>query len=124
MRVLLSIKPEFAEKILLGEKLFEFRKVLPRTHKLTTVVIYATMPVGKVVGEFKVGEVLTDTPKKIWDSTRLSAGISKKYFNEYFTGKDLAHAIGVKSARRYKKPVNLCKYVPSGVAPQSFCYIR
>lgn len=124
MRVLLSIKPEFAEKILLGIKRFEFRKVLPKSHEMSTVVIYATMPVGKVIGEFDVGEILSDTPKNIWCTTRENAGISKEYFNEYFEGRNIAHAIGVKSVRRYKKPASLSKYLPSGVPPQSFCYIQ
>jgi predicted transcriptional regulator len=123
MKVLLSIKPEFAEKILLGEKKFEFRKVLPKSDQVTTIVIYATMPLGKVVGEFDVGEILTDTPQKIWRNTKECAGITKKYFNEYFEGRDVAHAIGVKAVRRYKNPESLSKILPGGVAPQSFCYI-
>lgn len=124
MKVLLSIKPEFAEKILLGEKRFEFRKVLPKAHGIKTIVIYATMPLGKIVGEFDIGEILTDTPQKIWRTTKGQAGITQKYFNDYFEGKDIAHAIGVKAVRRYKRPAELSKYVESGVAPQSFCYIQ
>lgn len=55
MRVLLSIQPEYAEKILNGTKRFEYRKAVTRNESVRTVVIYATMPVGKVVGEFEVG---------------------------------------------------------------------
>ena len=54
MKILLSIKPEFVEKIISGEKKFEFRKSLPKRDGITTVVVYSTMPVGKVIGEFKV----------------------------------------------------------------------
>jgi len=53
MQVLLSIKPEYAEKILNGEKKYEFRKVLPKNKSITKVIIYATMPIGKVIGEFQ-----------------------------------------------------------------------
>ncbi|WP_369009144.1 ASCH domain-containing protein, partial [Escherichia coli] len=49
MKVLLSIKPEFAEKILNGTKRFEFRKGIFKNPQISTVVIYATMPLGKVV---------------------------------------------------------------------------
>ncbi|MBI6731014.1 ASCH domain-containing protein, partial [Pseudomonas amygdali] len=43
MKVLLSIKPEYAEKILQGEKRFEFRKSVFKNPDVRTVVIYATM---------------------------------------------------------------------------------
>ena len=48
MRVLLSIKPEFAEKILNGAKRYEFRKQA-FAQPVEAVVLYATKPVGKIV---------------------------------------------------------------------------
>ncbi|MDD8572078.1 ASCH domain-containing protein, partial [Escherichia coli] len=50
MKVLLSIKPEYAESILSGKKKYEFRKNIFRNKNVDTIVIYATMPVGKVIG--------------------------------------------------------------------------
>src|SRR5690554_4986725 len=100
MRVLLSIKPEYAEKILLGQKLYEFRKSIFKNPDVKTVVIYATMPVGKVVGEFDFDEVLSDTPQAIWAETSKFSGITKKFFNSYFDGRGTAHAIKVREARR------------------------
>jgi predicted transcriptional regulator len=41
MRVLLSIKPEFAFKILMVKK-YEFRKVVFKNPKVKTVVVYAS----------------------------------------------------------------------------------
>lgn len=124
MKVLLSIKPEYAEKILQGEKRFEFRKSIFRNSEVKTVVIYATMPVGKVIGEFDFDEVLSDNPKEIWSLTSKFSGITKKFFNEYFDGRKLAHAIKVAAVRRYETPQSLKEYIPSGSAPQSFCYIK
>ena len=40
MRVLLSIKPEFVEKIFSGEKLYEYRKAMFKNVNVSTVVIY------------------------------------------------------------------------------------
>ena len=60
MKVLLSIKPEFAEKILNGTKRFEFRKGIFKNPQISTVVIYATMPLGKVVGQFRIESILSD----------------------------------------------------------------
>ena len=123
MKVLLSIKPEFAEKILQGEKQFEFRKVIPKSPEVRTVVIYATMPVGKVVGEFDIAGFLSEKPSDLWAITSTFAGISKRFFNEYFHGRDTAHAIKVRDVRRYETPLELSSVLSSGVAPQSFCYL-
>lgn len=124
MKVLLSIKPEYAEKILDGDKHYEFRKAIPRAPGVTTVVIYATMPVGKVIGEFDIDQFLSETPSDLWSITSEFSGISKRFFNEYFQGRDTAHAIKVKKARRYDQPLDLSSVLRSGVAPQSFCYLN
>jgi len=87
MRVLLSIKPEYAEKILNGTKRFEYRKSAPRNEAVRTVVIYATMPVGKVVGEFEVAGVLRESPDALWKQTKTASGITRKFFDEYFSGR-------------------------------------
>ena len=123
MRVLLSIKPEYAEQILLGKKRYEFRKSIFKNRDVKTVVIYATMPVGKVVGEFDFDEVLSDTPQAIWEETSKFSGITKKFFNSYFDGRLTAHAIKVREVRRYESPFALGDLVPGGFAPQSYRYL-
>lgn len=123
MKVLLSIKPEHANNILEGKKLFEFRKAVFKNPLVKTVVIYATMPIGKVIGEFEIEEVLSDQPNTVWSLTSEFAGISKVFFNEYFDGRDKAYAIKVKEPKRYEEPIDLKCVVHNGIAPQSFCYI-
>ncbi|POS06171.1 ASCH domain-containing protein [Burkholderia gladioli] len=123
MKVLLSIKPEYADRILSGEKRFEFRKSVFKNSQVRVVVIYATLPVGKIVGEFDVGEILKERPSKLWRSTREHSGITKSFFEKYFSGRDSGYAIGVKAARRYDEPLDLEDLIPGGVAPQSFRYI-
>ncbi|UCV28149.1 ASCH domain-containing protein [Ferribacterium limneticum] len=123
MKVLLSIKPEYAEKILEGNKHYEFRKVIPKAPGVTTIVIYATKPVGKVVGEFDIDQFLSERPNDLWSITAEYSGITKRFFNEYFHGRNRAYAIKVKEARRYDEPLELGSVLRSGVAPQSFCYL-
>lgn len=123
MKVLLSIKPEYAEKILTGEKHFEFRKVIPKSAGVKTIVIYATMPVGKVVGEFDIEHILSESPKALWKLTAEFSGITKQFFNQYFEGRDIAHALKVKEVRRYKRPRALSSVIKNGIPPQSFCYL-
>ncbi|EFB71507.1 ASCH domain-containing protein [Providencia rustigianii] len=123
MKVILSIKPEYAEQILSGEKKFEFRRKIFKNKDVDTVIIYATMPVGKVIGEFKVGDILVNTPPKLWSLTKNHAGISHKFFTDYFHRRDTAFAISVKSPIRYSSPLDLDDISPGAKAPQSFRYV-
>lgn len=124
MKILLSIRPEYAELILQGDKHFEFRKSIPRNPSVRTVVIYATKPVGKIVGEFDIADILSEHPTDLWALTAEFAGVSRRFFKSYFSGKDTGYAIKVRKARRYKHPRDLKSVVRSGIAPQSFCYVR
>ena len=124
MKILLSIKPEYADKILSGDKHYEFRKVVFKDERVKSVVIYATMPVGKVIGEFDVDEIIQNSPKSLWEITKLYSGITKSFFDEYFYGREKAFAIKIKNARRYEKPLELKSLLSNGIAPQSFCYLR
>src|ERR1700761_2732633 len=106
MRVLLSIKPEHVANILAGRKTYEFRRKLFARKDVKTVVIYCTMPVGKIVGEFDIKEILADSPDFIWKLTCKSSGISKKYFDAYFEGRDYAFAISIGEVRALKKAID------------------
>lgn len=66
MKVLLSIKPEYVEKILDGTKKFEFRKGIFKNPDVKSVVIYSTMPVGMIVAEFDIADVIEDKPSNVW----------------------------------------------------------
>ena len=123
MRVLLSIKPEYAEKILTGVKRFEYRKTIPRNEAVHTVVLYATMPVGKVVGEFEIAGVLRESPDDLWKQTRQASGITREFFDEYFRGRKNAVAIAVSKPKRYAKPLMLKDVSGSITPPQSFQYL-
>ena len=123
MKVLLSIKPEYAEKILNGEKKFEFRRVLPKNKGITRVIIYATLPIGKVVGEFEIAELISESPVRLWEMTAEFSGITENFFDSYFEGRKIAHAIKVGKVKKYKRNKELSDILPSGVAPQSFCYV-
>lgn len=124
MKILLSIKPEFAESILNGYKKFEFRKTIFRNKEARVVVIYATMPVGKVIGEFEIEQVLSSQPDELWDMTKKYAGITRDFFDEYFSERDKGFAIAVKNPQRYDTPVSLSELIPGAVPPQSFRYIH
>ncbi|CAM4501495.1 ASCH domain-containing protein [Paenibacillus typhae] len=122
MKVLLSIKPEYVEKIFNGEKKYEYRKVIFKKN-VDTIVVYSTMPEGLIVGEFKVDTILFDSPELIWNETKKFAGVSAKFFKEYFANRHEGYAIKIIDPVRYEKPIDPKLEFDSFYAPQSFCYI-
>lgn len=122
-KVLLSIKPEFVEKIFNGEKKYEYRKSLFKRGDIEKIIIYATSPIKKVVGEFDIGEILKSHKNKIWETTSKKSGISKDFFDEYYSKKEIAYAIEIKKTEKYKEPKSLKEDFNISHAPQSFQYI-
>lgn len=122
MKVLLSIKPEFAERIFDGSKKYEFRRSIFKNPNITTVVVYASSPVQRVIGEFEIETVLRDSPQTLWKKTKKHSGISEEFFFDYFSEREEGFAIKVKKTRRFRKP--RCLRSSYDVSPpQSFCYV-
>ena len=119
----MSIKPQFIEKIRRGEKKFEFRRVLPRCQEVDTIIVYASKPVGKVVGEMIVGDFLTYPTDELWEWTKEKSGLTREEFFDYFHGKQNAHAIEIKSYRDYEQPIPLDVLIHGKTPPQSYCYL-
>lgn len=122
-KILLSIKPKFVEEIKSGKKKFEYRKSIFKNPNIDIVVIYASAPISKAIGEFKIKQIIKDRPNKIWSLTKDKSGITKDFFNEYFTSKAYAYAIEIEDFKLYNDPIDIStKYQLK--APQSFCYIK
>lgn len=122
MKVLLSIKPEFAEKIFDGSKKYEFRKVIFKDKNVKKIIVYASAPVQKVIGEFEIEAILSEDPKHLWQRTKTESGISENFFFDYFSERLIAYAIKIKNTKRYKTPKcirNDFNLIP----PQSFIYL-
>jgi predicted transcriptional regulator len=122
-KVLLSIKPDFAERIFDGSKRYEFRRVLFRSESVTTVVVYASSPVKRVIGEFTVGAILRLKKQALWERTKNYAGIEKQYFDLYFAGRRTGFAIKVSCPERYPAPIELEHAFNFSQPPQSFRYV-
>ncbi|NIX77369.1 hypothetical protein [Microvirga terricola] len=123
MRVLLSIRPVHVENILQGIKTFEFRRKIFARKDVQTVLIYCTMPIGKLVGEFDIEDILEDAPDTLWQMTECGSGISKEYFDEYFKGRDRAFALKIGEVRPYKEHVAPSELMANFTPPQSYMYV-
>ncbi len=123
MNAILSIKPQFVEEIVAGRKKYEFRKKGFKEH-VGKVYIYASSPVCRIVGEFVLGNILEGNPDEIWSKTSKEAGITRKYFDEYYVNKELAYALEIKSFKPYHTPINPYTHFARFTPPQSYCYIE
>lgn len=123
MRVLLSIKPEYAEKIFNGTKRYEFRRSVFKKQNIKTVVVYASSPVQRVIGEFEIENILNDDLQQLWNKTKEFSGISEDFFFKYFNKKEKGYAIKIKQTMRYNKSLSL-KDDFNVAPPQSFMYLN
>lgn len=120
MKILLSIKPKFVNKILSWEKKYEFRKKIPEW--VTSVVIYSSHPEQMVIWEFSVSNILKMSPSELWKVTEKWAGIEKEYFDKYFVWKDFGYAIEIWKLQKYVNPQKLSDYNIK-TPPQNFMYL-
>lgn len=122
-KILLPIKPIYVNRIFNGTKKVEYRKQVVHRKDISNVLIYATRPVCKVVGEFKIAGILSASPQELWNDTSHIGGINEADYFKYFAGHSKAYAYQIKDVMVFNKPRDLSEY---GVkrAPQSFVYVE
>lgn len=120
-KILISINPEHVENILSGIKKYEYRKVAAKDD-ISSIIIYETTPVKRVVAEAEIIDVLMCGPEELWGLTKEGSGISKKFFDKYFKDKEVAYAYKLGEIKVFETPKTLSDF---GIrtAPQSFVYV-
>lgn len=122
--VLLSLHSVYLERLLSGEKLFEFRKRIPaEIGRGGEIAIYCTKPTCSVVAYAKVDGVIEDSPERLWARTRFAAGIEKEAFDAYFNGRTKGYAIVIRKVYRLRFPISMEELRGKDFAPQSFIYL-
>ena len=90
---LISIRPNYARAILAGIKTVELRRRIPVLQRGTRLWIYATRPLGAVVGTAIVQEIVEATPAHIWNTLKSRTALNRCEFDEYFSGTSCASAL-------------------------------
>lgn len=121
MAVLLSIKPEYTEKIFSGEKKFEFRKQKPKS-PVTKVFIYESSPSKRIVGWFSIVRVHSGSPEIIWEKCNHSSGIEEERFFRYCKGKTVVFALEIGKTCQFSDPIDPYKDNSNFKPPQNFVY--
>ena len=114
MNVIMSIHPKYAQAIIDGKKLYEYRKLLPKRTDIIKVYIYASKPTKAIIAYFTIKRIISDTPSMIWSQTHEHGGITKKQFQEYFKGHKVVEL---------DIPINPKEVIQGFTAPQNYCYV-
>lgn len=121
--VLLSIKPEYAEQILRGDKPFEYRKQTPSIDPPYPVYLYATKPRAALLGKATCVDVLTSGKSELIENTANETPQSFEELGEYFDAGKPAHALALKNPVRYDHRPTLFYLRENGLEPaQNFRY--
>jgi len=124
MIAILSIKPEYIERIYYGNKRFEFRKNIFR-EKIERILVYSSRPVKKIVGEIYPGEIIIGSPEYLWKVCGNYSGLTKEEFFSYFHRRvKKGYAIEIKKFIKYHEPVDPYEILPDFKPPQSWLYIN
>lgn len=125
--VVLSIRPQYSEKIVDGSKTVELRRRFPVSAPNGTIAyIYSTSPVRAMVGMAEITSVLKLPIAEIWQRFENQAQIDKPDFDRYFEGVEQGFVLLFDKARPFPKPLPLSTlrerfdFEP----PQSFLYAK
>ena len=122
MKILLSIKPKYSEKIFSGEKKYEFRKQAPK-EKIEKVYVYESNPTQHIVGWFTVKKIIKGTPQAIWEKCSRRGGIDHGNFFAYCADKATIHALEIDEYARFETPIDPYENCPGYMPPQNYVYL-
>ena len=105
--VLLSIQPNYVNKILNGKKTIELRKKPFPINGGVRVWIYTTSPVCAVELYVVVSSVDEDTPNNIWKRYKNKCGISKEDFDSYYNNSKVAYALHLSHPKKLNSRMKL-----------------
>ena len=121
-QIILSIKPIYCERILSGQKKYEFRKE-PIEKKNLGALMYATDPIKKLVGYFQVSRIIKDTIENLWRRFGEVGGIEEKEFFHYYKEKKIGYALKIENVRKFHEPIDPSVFFKEFSPPQTFKYL-
>lgn len=105
LEVLMSIHEEWADLILKGTKLWEFKRRCALSPGMG-VWIYATAPRREIVGFFTIGEIRRVSAHRPDPSLAREGALTVRQLSDYLTGLDFGFAIEVTHLRRLRSAIH------------------
>lgn len=121
---LMSIRPEYASKILSGEKRIELRRQRPKLERGDVVVVYVTSPLCHVAGAFSVERIMSLGVDSMWRRYRPLLGVAREMYDSYFADRETAYGIAIDRVWA-SKPIDLStlrRRFDGFFPPQSYMY--
>lgn len=91
--LVMSIKPQFAESIMNGNKKVEIRRVFSKKWQGSRVSLYASAPISSLIGSATILRVTESKPEEIWEHYNVDLGCTRDDFIEYIDTADEVFAI-------------------------------
>ena len=105
--LLMSIKAEYARKVVSGEKKVEIRRSFSKKWTGCKVSIYASGRERSLVGEALISKVIVDKPQNVWDRFNDQIGCTREDFDKYTISKSQIYAVVLENAIPYRKSISL-----------------
>jgi len=105
--LLMSIKAEYARKVVSGEKKVEIRRSFSKKWTGCKVSIYASGRERSLVGEALISKVIIDKPQNVWDRFNDQIGCTREDFEKYTRSKSQIYAVVLENAIPYRKSISL-----------------
>jgi predicted transcriptional regulator/DNA-binding XRE family transcriptional regulator len=123
--VVLSIRPQYSDKIIRGEKTVELRRRFPISAPRGTIAyLYSTSPVQAMVGWAEIAGVVKASVSTIWRNYAKPAAIKRTDFDAYFGKLKEGYALKLSNVHPFARKMTLSElrerfgFKP----PQSFLY--
>lgn len=121
----IAVKPEYAYKLVSGEKDIELRKTKPHVQAGDYAIIYASAPAKVVLGYGKIKRIILCSPQEMWANFSSRLGIKEQDYLMYY--KNSNKSVGIEF--EMIKPINpislteLRRVDPNFHPPQIYRYV-
>lgn len=115
---LIPLLPQYWDMYRDGSKIWELRKVTHSPRGVDGLIIYATAPVSRIVGEVDLISTHVGYVNDVWDVVKDGCGITRKQYDLYYQDQEIA--IAYRLGNVYEYPTSL-GMLP---APQGYRYLR
>lgn len=124
--LLVSIHPKYVDLIFSGAKRVELRRRFDPGAAGRSMLIYATLPIGAVVGSTTVENVHHLTIEELWSKVGEFAAVNRADFFSYFGGLTHGYGLELGSIDRYHSQISLAdlRDVHGVSPPQSYRYLE
>jgi predicted transcriptional regulator len=108
--ILISVRSEYAKKMLSGTKSVELRRRHVHVTPGTKIWIYSKAPHAAVLARAVVDDVVIATPSSLWKKYRNRIGVTYSEFKAYFGSLQMGCAILLRNIQKLKSVVTLATF--------------